>query len=332
MEKQNLIKNNLNGINIILLKVLFRIMSFKEKFREGVISAKDFSREDIDYILKKAKGMILNKKRTEILKGKILATLFFEPSTRTRLSFESAMYRLGGNVIGFHTGDVSSIKKGESIADTIRTVENYSDGIVMRHNLEGAARLAAKFSKIPVVNAGSGSGEHPTQALLDLLTITEEGHSLDGLNIGIMGDLKYGRTVHSLSILLSNYDANIYFISPRDLMLRKRDKDFLQQRQTKYKEIEKYREILSILDILYVTRIQKERFADVEEYEKVKEFYVFGKKDLEETKDDFNIMHPLPRVTEISPEIDGSPKSIYFKQAYYGIPMRMAILAELLSD
>jgi len=307
-------------------------MSFKEKFREGIISAKDFSRDDIEYILKKAKDMKITKKDSEILKGKILATLFFEPSTRTRLSFESAMYRLGGNVIGFHSGDVSSITKGESIADTIRTVENYSDGIVMRHNLEGAARLAAKFSKIPVINAGSGSGEHPTQALLDLLTITEEGLSLDGLNIGIMGDLKYGRTVHSLSILLSNFDANIYFISPKDLMLRKRDKDYLQQRQVKYKEIEKYRDILSILDILYVTRIQKERFADIEEYERVKDFYVFGKKDLEETKDDFKIMHPLPRITEISPKIDGSPKSIYFKQAYYGIPMRMAILAELLSD
>jgi len=307
-------------------------MSFKEKFREGIISAKDFSREDIDYILKKAKGLIHNEKNSEVLKGKILATLFFEPSTRTRLSFESAMYRLGGNVIGFHTGDVSSIKKGESIADTIRTVENYSDGIVMRHNLEGSARLAAKFAKIPIVNAGSGSGEHPTQALLDLLTITEEGHKLDGLNIGIMGDLKYGRTVHSLSILLSNYNANIYFISPKDLMLRKRDKDFLQQRQVKYKEIEKYRDILSILDILYITRIQKERFADIEEYEKVKDFYVFGKKDMEETKDNFKIMHPLPRITEISPEIDTSPKAIYFKQAFYGIPMRMAILAELLSE
>ncbi|MHA1234553.1 MAG: aspartate carbamoyltransferase [Promethearchaeota archaeon] len=307
-------------------------MSFKEKFREGIISAKDFSREDIDYILKKAKGLIHNEKNSEVLKGKILATLFFEPSTRTRLSFESAMYRLGGNVIGFHTGDVSSIKKGESIADTIRTVENYSDGIVMRHNLEGAARLAAKFAKIPIVNAGSGSGEHPTQALLDLLTITEEGHKLDGLNIGIMGDLKYGRTVHSLSILLSNYNANIYFISPKDLMLRKRDKDFLQQQQVKYKEIEKYRDILSILDILYITRIQKERFADIEEYEKVKNFYVFGKKDMEETKDNFKIMHPLPRITEISPEIDTSPKAIYFKQAFYGIPMRMAILAELLSE
>jgi len=307
-------------------------MSFKEKFREGIISAKDFTREDIDYILKKAKGVMHNKNNSEVLKGKILATLFFEPSTRTRLSFESAMYRLGGNIIGFHTGDVSSIKKGESIADTIRTVENYSDCIVMRHHLEGAARLAAKFAKIPVINAGSGSGEHPTQALLDLLTISEEGHSLDNLNIGIMGDLKFGRTVHSLSILLSNYNANIYFISPRDLMLRKRDKDFLQQRQVKYKELEKYREILSILDILYITRIQKERFADIEEYEKVKDFYVFGKKDLEETKDDFKVMHPLPRITEISTKIDGSPKSIYFKQAYYGIPMRMAILAELLSN
>jgi len=307
-------------------------MSFKEKFREGIISAKDFSREDIDYILKKAKGMIQNKKNSEILKGKILATLFFEPSTRTRLSFESAMYRLGGSVIGFHSSDVSSIKKGETIADTIRTVENYSDGIVMRHNLEGAARLAAKFAKIPVINAGSGSGEHPTQALLDLLTITEEGHNLDDLNIGIMGDLKYGRTVHSLSIMLSNYDANIYFISPKDLMLRKRDKDFLQQREVKYKEIEKYRDILSILDVLYVTRIQKERFADIEEYERVKDFYVFTKWDLEDTKNDFKIMHPLPRIIEISPEIDGSPKSIYFKQAYYGIPMRKAILEELLLD
>lgn len=307
-------------------------MSFKEKFREGIISAKDFSREDIDHILKKAKEMIQYKKYSELLKGKILATLFFEPSTRTRLSFESAMHRLGGSVIGFHSGDVSSIKKGESIADTIRTVENYSDGIVMRHNLEGSARLATKFAKIPIINAGSGSGEHPTQALLDLLTIIEESHKLDGLNIGIMGDLKFGRTVHSLSILLSNYDVNIYFISPKELMMRKRDKEFLRQRQAKYKEIEKYRDILNVLDVLYITRIQKERFADIEEYDRVKNIYVFTKKDLKETKDDFKIMHPLPRVTEISPDIDDSPKAIYFKQTYYGIPMRKAILAELLSD
>jgi aspartate carbamoyltransferase catalytic subunit len=332
MNKTDLITNNLNLIYIILLNLILDMIMFKDKFKEGIISARDFTRDDIEYILKKAREMIRNHNKSNILNGKILATLFFEPSTRTRLSFESAMYRLGGNVIGFHSGDVSSIKKGESIADTIRTVENYSDGIVIRHNLEGAAILAAKFSKVPIINAGSGSGEHPTQALLDLLTITQEGHELDGLNIGIMGDLKYGRTVHSLAVLLSNFDVNIYFISPRELMLRNRDKDLLQLRNVKYKEITKYRDILNVLDILYMTRIQKERFADIEEYERVKDAFVFSKEDLVETKDDFRLMHPLPRVTEISPEVDDSEKSIYFKQTYYGIPMRMAILAELLLE
>lgn len=305
---------------------------FKEKFHKGIISARDFTREDIEYILNQARKMVHNNKSSDLLKGKILATLFFEPSTRTRLSFESAMHRLGGWVIGFSSAKVSSIKKGESIADTIRTVENYSDCIVIRHPLEGAAKLAAKFAKIPVINAGSGSGEHPTQALLDLLTITEEGKKLDGLNLGIMGDLKYGRTVHSLAILLSNYDVNIYFISPKELMLRNRDKEFLRQRQVKYKEVEKYREILDVLDVLYVTRIQKERFADVEEYDRVKGFYIFTNEDLKVTKDNFKIMHPLPRVSEISAEVDSSSKAIYFKQTYYGIPMRKAILAELLSN
>ena len=304
---------------------------FKEKFSEGVISAKQFDREDIEYILKKGKKMI-NIKNSNLLQGKILATLFFEPSTRTRLSFESAMYRLGGSVIGFHSGDVSSIKKGESIADTIRTVENYSDCIVMRHSLEGAARMASKFSEVPIINAGSGSGEHPTQALLDLLTITEEIGSLDGLNIGLMGDLKYGRTVHSLSILLSNFDINVYFISPIELRMRNRDKDFLQQQQVKYKEITDYRKILNILDVLYMTRIQKERFADLEDYEKIKGYYIFNKDDLNDTKDNFRLLHPLPRITEISPDVDSSEKAIYFKQTYYGIPMRKALLAELMTD
>jgi len=266
---------------------------FHEKFREGIISAKQFERDDVDYILSKGRDMI-NMKNSDHLNGKILATLFFEPSTRTRLSFESAMYRLGGNVIGFHSGDVSSIKKGESIADTIRTVENYSDCIVLRHSLEGAATMAAKFSKVPVINAGSGSGEHPTQALLDLLTITEKVGPLDGLNIGIMGDLKYGRTVHSLAILLSNFNINVYFISPVELKMRNRDKDFLRQRQMNYKEITNFRKILSILDVLYMTRIQKERFIDLEEYEKVKGFYIFKKNDLDETKDNFRLLHPLP--------------------------------------
>ncbi|MHA1194638.1 MAG: aspartate carbamoyltransferase [Promethearchaeota archaeon] len=305
---------------------------FRDKFKDGIISARDFDRDDIEYILEKARQMMKIGKKSKILEGKILATLFFEPSTRTRLSFESAMYRLGGNVIGFQSGDVSSVKKGESVADTIRTVENYCDCIVIRHFLEGAARLAKKFSKVPIINAGSGSGEHPTQALLDLLTITQELGKLDGLNIGIMGDLKYGRTVHSLAVLLSNYDVNIYFISPRELILRNRDKDFLQQRRVKYKEITDYRKILNVLDVLYVTRIQKERFADIEEYEKIKDIYIFTPQDLQETKENFKIMHPLPRVTEISPEIDNSPKAIYFKQTYYGIPMRQALLTELMSD
>jgi len=308
-----------------------RIKMFSKKFPEGIISAKQFDREDVEYILSKGREMI-SIKNSDLLKGKILATLFFEPSTRTRLSFESSMYRLGGNVIGFHSGDVSSIKKGESIADTIRTVENYSDCIVIRHPLEGAARMAAKFAKIPVINAGSGSGEHPTQALLDLLTITEEVGALDGLNIGIMGDLKYGRTVHSLAILLSNFNVNTYFISPVELKMRNRDKDSLRQRQMNYKEITNFRKILNTLDVLYMTRIQKERFIDLEEYEKVKDFYIFRENDLNDTKDNFRLLHPLPRITEISPDVDKSNKSIYFKQTSFGIPMRKAILAELMQD
>ena len=308
-----------------------RILKFKEKFNQGIISAKQFDREDIEYILKRARDMI-KIKNSNLLQGKILATLFFEPSTRTRLSFESAMYRLGGNVIGFHSGEVSSIKKGESLSDTIRTVENYSDCIVIRHNLEGAATLASKFSKVPIINAGSGSGEHPTQALLDLLTITEEVGPLEGLNIGIMGDLKYGRTVHSLAILLSNFNLNLYFISPKELKMRNRDRDFLRQKQVKYKEATQFKTILNELDVLYITRIQRERFFDVEEYEKVKDFYIFREEHLDGTKQRFRLMHPLPRVNEISPDVDNSEKSIYFKQTYYGIPMRKALLSELISD
>ena len=304
---------------------------FKEKFKEGIISAKQFNREDIEHLLKKGREM-RTIRNSNILNGKILATLFFEPSTRTRLSFESAMYRLGGNVIGFHSGEVSSIKKGESLADTIRTVENYCDCIIIRHPLEGAATMASRFAKIPIINAGSGSGEHPTQALLDLLTIKEEIGTLDGLNIGIMGDLKYGRTVHSLSILLSNFDVNIYFISPKELMMRKREKEFLHQRQLKYKDVTNYRNLLGILDVLYMTRIQRERFVDLEEYDRIKNFYIFKKTDLDETKNSFKLMHPLPRINEIPPEIDGSEKCIYFRQTNYGLHMRKAILAELLID
>ncbi|MFO7797176.1 MAG: aspartate carbamoyltransferase [Promethearchaeati archaeon] len=305
---------------------------FREKFKEGIISARDFNREDIEYLLEKGHKMI-EVKNSNILAGKILATLFFEPSTRTRLSFESAMHRLGGSVIGFQSGDVSSIKKGESLADTIRTVENYSDCIVIRHPMEGSAKMAARFAQIPIINAGSGSKEHPTQALLDLLTIREEVGTLDGLHIGIMGDLKYGRTVHSLAMLLSNFEVNVYFISPDELKMRGRYKDYLyQQRRMKFKELTNYRKILDILDVLYVTRIQKERFADLEEYERVKSFYVFNRKDLKSTKEVFKLLHPLPRINEIAPTIDESEKAVYFKQTGYGLHMRKAILAELMSE
>ncbi len=296
---------------------------------QHILSARDFTREEIDFIIEIGKKMA-NNKYSKLLDDKIMATLFFEPSTRTRLSFESAMLRLGGKVIGFQSRDVSSLKKGESIADTIRTVENYSDIIVIRHPLEGVARMAAKFSSIPIINGGSGSAEHPTQALLDLFTIKEECGTIDGLNIGLCGDLKYGRTVHSLAYLFSNYNINLYLISPASLKMRFRITDWLYDKKMKFKETEKFKEILPILDILYMTRIQEERFLEAEEYEKVKDVYILTKKDLDNTKENFRLMHPLPRVGEISPDIDKSPKAIYFKQMKYGLYLRMALLALIL--
>lgn len=304
-------------------------MIMRDFKNQHILSARDFTREEIDFILEIGKKMI-NNKYSKLLDNKIMAALFFEPSTRTRLSFESAMLRLGGKVIGFQSRDVSSVKKGESIADTIRTVENYSDVIVMRHPLEGVSRMAAKFSSIPIINGGSGSAEHPTQALLDLFTIKEECGTIDGLNIGLCGDLKYGRTVHSLAYLFSNYNINLYFISPASLRMRFRITDWLRDKKMKFKETEKFKEILPILDILYMTRIQEERFLEPEEFEKVKDVYVLSKKDLDNTKDIFRLMHPLPRLGEISPDIDKSPKAIYFKQMKYGLYLRMALLALVL--
>ncbi len=304
-------------------------MIMRDFKNQHILSARDFTREEIDFIIEIGKKMA-NNKYSKLLDDKIMAALFFEPSTRTRLSFESAMLRLGGKVIGFQTRDVSSVKKGESIADTIRTVENYSDVIVIRHPLEGVARMAAKFSSIPIINGGSGSAEHPTQALLDLFTIKEECGTIDGLNIGLCGDLKYGRTVHSLAYLFSNYNINLYFISPASLKMRFRITDWLRDKKMKFKETEKFKEILPILDILYMTRIQEERFLEAEEYEKVKDVYVLTKKDLDNTKENFRLMHPLPRVGEISPDIDKSPKAIYFKQMKYGLYLRMALLALVL--
>jgi aspartate carbamoyltransferase catalytic subunit len=293
-----------------------------------ILSAKQFSRDDLEYLLHWAIKIEKDKQKfSECMKGRIMGTLFYEPSTRTRLSFESAMLRLGGAVTGFSSAMVSSVKKGETLADTIRTVANYCDLIVLRHNKDGAAKHAARYSDIPVINAGSGSGEHPTQSLLDLLTIQQECGKIDGLNIGLIGDLKFGRTVHSLTYLLANYDVNLYLISPRSLKMQNRVMDYIQGKgNVNITETEEFFETLPKLDIIYMTRIQKERFPDPEEYESVKDVFKFEKNNLSQLKPNAKIMHPLPRVNEISPEIDDSSHAIYFKQTYYGLMMRKAII------
>jgi aspartate carbamoyltransferase catalytic subunit len=295
-----------------------------------IISIEDFSCQEIDYILEVAKNMErLAAKGSDMLKGKILATLFFEPSTRTRLSFEAAMLKLGGSNIGFAEVDSASVKKGENLADTIRTVENYADVIAMRHPLDGAAKLAAEFSKVPIINGGSGSEEHPTQALLDLYTILKEKKKIDGLKVAIVGDLRYGRTVHSLAYGLSMYDVELYLISPESLRMRR---EVLRSIQNKIPVIESsnLERVVPQADVLYVTRIQKERFPDAAEYAKVKGIYRVDLKTLDEAKRDLIVLHPLPRVDEISPELDSTPRARYFQQVWNGIVVRMALLGLVL--
>ncbi|MEM2102205.1 MAG: aspartate carbamoyltransferase [Candidatus Bathyarchaeia archaeon] len=302
-------------------------MEFKGR---DIISIKDFTRQEIDYILETAKTMEpLAKSGSDMLRGKLLATLFFEPSTRTMLSFESAMHRLGGSAIGFSEPGVSSVKKGENLADTVRVVESYADVLVLRHPLEGAARLAAEFASVPIINAGSGAEEHPTQALLDLYTIVKEKYTIDGLNVALVGDLRYGRTVHSLSYALSNYKVRLFLISPESLRMRR---EVLEAVKGKMKIVEKtaLEEIISELDVLYVTRIQKERFPDPAEYAKVKGVYKIDLTLLKAAKKDLIILHPLPRIDEIAPEVDATPHARYFQQVWNGIVTRMALLALIL--
>lgn len=295
-----------------------------------IISVKDFSREEIDYIFDVARSMEpLVSKGSEMLRGKILATLFFEASTRTRLSFESAMHKLGGSTIGFAEAEIASVKKGENLADTIRTVENYVDVIALRHPLEGAARLAAEFSSVPVLNGGSGAEEHPTQALLDLYTIVKERQNIDGLKISLVGDLRYGRTVHSLAYALSMYNIELYLVSPETLRMRR---EVLQAIKEKIPVTEKtsLEKIVPLVDVLYVTRIQKERFPDPVEYAKVKGSYRIDLQTLSEAKKDLVILHPLPRIDEIASEVDATPYACYFQQVRNGIVVRMALLALIL--
>jgi aspartate carbamoyltransferase catalytic subunit len=295
-----------------------------------IISIRDFSREEIDYILKVAHAMEpLAQKGSDMLRGKILATLFFEPSTRTRLSFEAAMHKLGGSTIGFAEAEIASVRKGENLADTVRTVENYADVIAIRHPLEGAARLAAEFAKVPIINGGSGAEEHPTQALLDLYTIMKEKGRIDGLKIALVGDLRYGRTVHSLAYALSYYNVELYLVSPETLRMRREVLEEIREKIPVTEETD-IKKVVPLLDVLYVTRIQKERFPDPAEYIKVKGSYKIDLETLSMAKKDLIVMHPLPRVDEIAAEVDGTPHARYFQQVWNGIVTRMALLALIL--
>ena len=300
----------------------------------NLIGIEDFSTEEIDELIEVSKDIISNKEKyLEKCKGKILATLFFEPSTRTRLSFESAMLSLGGSVLGFSSADSSSTQKGETLADTIKVVSSYSDIIAMRHPKEGAPIVAANNSNVPIINAGDGGHNHPTQTLLDLLTISQEKGRLDNFTVGLCGDLKFGRTVHSLIIALSRYE-NIKFvlISPKELKIPEYLKqDILDKKNIEYTETESLEENIDKLDILYMTRVQKERFLNEEEYVRLKDVYILDKQKLEKAKNDLCILHPLPRVNEISTEIDDDPRAAYFRQAEYGKYMRMAIILKLLN-
>lgn len=298
-----------------------------------LIDIKELSVEEIDELIKVAKNIIAHPNEYhEKCKYKKLATLFFEPSTRTRLSFEAAMMELGGNVIGFSEASSSSASKGESVSDTVKIVGGYSDIIAMRHPKEGAPLVASLKSDVPIINAGDGGHNHPTQTLTDLLTISCEKNRLDNLTIGLCGDLKFGRTVHSLITAMSRY-KNIKFvlISPEELKLPEYVKeDILDKNNIQYVETNDIEEYLGDLDILYMTRVQKERFFNEEDYLRLKDYYILNKEKLEKAKKDLCILHPLPRVNEISVEVDDDPRDCYFKQARYGKYIRMALILKLL--
>jgi aspartate carbamoyltransferase catalytic subunit len=289
---------------------------------------KDFSRDEIDIILKNAMNFepIARGQISSLLFGKVLATLFYEPSTRTRLSFETAMKRLGGEVIDLGPVEKSSVAKGETLADTIRVIGNYADAIVLRHPREGAARMAAEYSNVPIINAGDGAGHHPTQTLLDLYTIMRES-KLSNLKIALVGDLKYGRTVHSLAYALSMYHADMTLISPNQLQMPDVIKKDLKKQGASISETTTIEDVIGEIDVLYVTRIQKERFPDPAEYQKVAGIYRITEELLKKARDNLIIMHPLPRVDEIDSAVDRTKYARYFEQSFYGVPVRMTLLA-----
>ncbi len=295
--------------------------------RKDIISMRDLSKEEIIHILKVARDLEENP-QPELMKGRVVSTLFFEPSTRTRLSFWSAAQRLGAQVLGFDSPDGTSAKKGETLSDTIRMAAAYSDIIVMRQPNDGAARLASEVSNVPVLNAGDGSNQHPSQTLLDLYTIQKQFGSLEGKSIAFVGDLKYGRTVHSLAKALTHFGATMYFVAPESLQMPEYICEDLDKLGIEYHKVEDYRAILDTIDIFYMTRIQRERFPDDEEYEKVKGVYIINKESiLGKCKKNMIIMHPLPRVNEIETDLDNTKHALYFEQAANGVPTRQAMLA-----
>lgn len=300
---------------------------------KNLIDIKDLSVEEIEELIKVAKDIISNKEKySHKCDGKKMATLFFEPSTRTRLSFEAAMMELGGNILGFSEASSSSVSKGESVADTIRVVGAYSDIIAMRHPKEGAPLVASQKSIVPIINAGDGGHNHPTQTLTDLLTIQCEKNRLENLTIGLCGDLKFGRTVHSLITAMSRY-KNIKFvlISPKELVIPEYiKKDILEKNSIEYCETTDIEEYMDRLDVLYMTRVQRERFFNEDDYIRLKDYYILNKEKLNHAKEDLCIMHPLPRVNEIATDVDDDKRACYFKQAEYGKYIRMALILKLL--
>ena len=303
-------------------------------YNQDIISIKDFSKQDLEFVFSVTNkiSILRPNEKSELGKGRTLGYIFYEPSTRTRMSFEAAMASLGGSSIGIFDPKSSSIEKGESLSDTIRVMDLYSDIIVLRHPLDGSSRFAGELSKNPIINAGSGSEEHPTQAMLDLYTIIKEKSKIDGLSIGIVGDLKYGRTVYSLLYGLANYDVQIYLISPPTLRIRRESIYDVQDKLKIHEHNQLDDTILPKLDIIYITRIQKERFPDIQEYEKVKGTYTIDSNTLAKAKSDVSIMHPMPRMEEISHSIDNTKNAIYFKQAAYGKELRAALLALVLNE
>ena len=301
---------------------------------KNIISIKDFNREDIEYILdeaEKLEGIAKSKEISKELEGKILGLMFFEPSTRTRLSFETSMKRLNGKCIGFNSSLSSSVSKGESIADTAKMLEGYCDALVIRHELEGVSKFISDIVNVPVINAGDGAGQHPTQTLLDLYTIKKEIGEIDNLKIALVGDLKYGRTVHSLSNALTNFsNVKIYMVSPEELKMPQEILHDLDKTNVEYVEVVNIEDVIDDVDVLYITRIQKERFGDVDDYLKIKGAYIINKKMLEGK--DLIVMHPLPRIDEISTDVDNTKYNKYFTQAANAVPVRMAILKTLINN